>query len=140
MPQQGWEHFHHQADIGVRGWGPTLSAAFVQAAIALTAVVTDPDGVAAEQAVSVHCEAPDVELLLADWLNAVIFEMATRSMLFSLYEVEIRDHCLSAILRGEAVAPARHLPAVEVKGATYTELRVSRGPDGIWTAQAVVDV
>jgi SHS2 domain-containing protein len=140
MPQQSWEHFYHQADIGVRGWGETLSAAFVQAAMALTAVITDPEGVAAEQAVSVHCEAPDADLLLADWLNAVIFEMATRSMLFGRYEVKIQDHHLSATLWGEPVEPARHLPAVEVKGATYTELRVSQGADGIWTAQVVVDV
>jgi SHS2 domain-containing protein len=31
-------------------------------------------------------------------------------------------------------------PAVEVKGATLTELKVSRNADGLWTAQCVVDV
>ena len=23
----GWEHFEHVADVGVRGWGPSLAAA-----------------------------------------------------------------------------------------------------------------
>jgi len=37
-----WEHFDHGADIGVRGYGANPAEAFVQAALALTAVVTDP--------------------------------------------------------------------------------------------------
>ncbi|MBT9569000.1 MAG: multifunctional CCA addition/repair protein, partial [Thiobacillus sp.] len=73
-----WEHFPHQADMGVRGIGPTLAAAFEQAALAMTAVVTDPDRVAADEALEIRCEAPDYELLLVDWLNALILEMAAR--------------------------------------------------------------
>jgi SHS2 domain-containing protein len=37
------------------------------------------------------------------------------------------------------VDPVRHEPAVEVKGATYTALRVQQ-TDGHWLAQCVVDV
>jgi SHS2 domain-containing protein len=37
-----WEHYEHDADIGVRGYGATRAQAFEQAALALTAVVTDP--------------------------------------------------------------------------------------------------
>jgi tRNA nucleotidyltransferase (CCA-adding enzyme) len=37
------------------------------------------------------------------------------------------------------VDAARHHPAVEVKGATYTTLRVAQEGDG-WLAQTVVDV
>lgn len=37
-----WQHFSHDADIGLVGIGPTKAEAFRQAAIALTAVVTDP--------------------------------------------------------------------------------------------------
>jgi SHS2 domain-containing protein len=35
---------------------------------------------------------------------------------------------------------ARHQPAVEVKGATYTNLLVTHTPDASWLAQCVVDV
>lgn len=75
-----WEHFEHGADIGVRGIGATLSEAFEQAALALTAVITDPGQVAARETVQVHCEAADAELLLSDWLNALIYEMAVRRL------------------------------------------------------------
>lgn len=136
----GWEHFPHGADIGVRGIGGTRDEAFEQAALALTGVVVDPGQVAAAQRVAIRCEAPDDELLLADWLNAVIYEMATRDMLFGRYAVRLEDHALEATAWGERVDRARHLPAVEVKGATYTALSVARRADGSWVAQCVVDV
>jgi SHS2 domain-containing protein len=135
-----WEHFVHGADIGVRGVAPSLSGAFEQGASALTAVITDPAAVAPTQAVDVACEAPDSELLFVDWLNALVFEMATRAMLFSRFEVVIEGDRLTGRLWGEVVSVARHQPAVEVKGATYTELRVRERPDGGWLAQCVVDV
>jgi SHS2 domain-containing protein len=135
-----WEHFPHGADIGVRGIGATPEEAFAEAALALVAVVSDPAEVAAATAVEVRCAAPDDELLLADWLNAVIYEMATRRMLFGRFEVRRHDHALAATLWGEPVDVARHRPAVEVKGATYTALSVARREDGQWVAQCVVDV
>ncbi|HXG49728.1 MAG TPA: archease [Methylomirabilota bacterium] len=140
MTTEHWEHFHHEADIGVRGVGPTKEAAFAQAALALTAILTDPALVKPEETVPVACDAPDDELLLADWLNAVIYEMAHRKMLFSRFEVKISGHRLRATLRGEKVDVAKHQPAVEIKGATYTELRVRPTEDGGWVAQCVVDV
>ena len=136
----GWEHFPHEADIGVRGRGATLAEAFAQAATAMTAAITDPAGVAAREAVDVACEAPDEELLLVDWLNALVYEMATRRLLFSRFEVRIDGRRLAARAYGEPVDVARHQPAVEPKGATYTALRVAREPDGGWLAQCVVDV
>jgi len=135
-----WEHFRHGADIGVRGTGATKAEAFEQAALALTAVVTDPAAVAPDATVPIRCEAPDAEQLLYDWLNAVVYEMATRRMLFGRYVVTLSDRELVAEARGESVDRARHRPAVEVKGATYTALAVTRGGDGTWTAQCVVDV
>ena len=135
-----WEHFEHQADIGVRGTGASLEEAFAQAALALCAIVTDPCRVQPHQAVAIQCQAPDPELLLVDWLNALVYEMATRRMLFGRVEVHIDDGRLQATAWGEPVDPPRHRPAVEVKGATYTELKVARDADGRWLAQCVVDV
>ncbi len=135
-----WEHFPHQADIGIRGYGPTPQQAFEQAALALCAVITDPERVKPRECVALACEAPDRELLLVDWLNALIYEMATRRMLFSHFEVELDDGRLRAQAWGEALDPDRHRPRVEPKGATYTGLRMERLDDGRWLAQCVVDV
>jgi SHS2 domain-containing protein len=140
-PQPGapYETFAHGADIGVRGRGPTVPAAFAQAALALTSVVTDPARVRPARAIELACDAPDLELLLFDWLNALVYEMATKRMLFARFEVAIDGTRLHGRAFGEPVDRARHEPAVEVKGATCTELRVAR-EDGGWVAQCVVDV
>ncbi|MCW8917672.1 MAG: archease [Gammaproteobacteria bacterium] len=136
-----WQHFPHQADIGIRGIGTTLSEAFAGAALALSAVITDPATIRADETVAIRCAAPDSELLLVDWLNALVFEMTTRHMLFSRFEVRISGgRQLEATVWGEHIDPARHQPAVEVKGATYTALRVGRQVGGEWLAQCVVDV
>lgn len=134
-----WEHFPHEADVGLRGFGRSAAEAFEQAAQALTAVVTTAD-VRAMTSVQVKCEAPDLELLFVEWLNTVIYEMAVRKMLFSRFSVEIDGARLAGRLWGEAVDVARHAPACEPKGATYTALRVAAGNDGTWSAACVVDV
>ncbi len=135
-----WEHFEHQADIGVRGIGPTREAAFEQAALALTAVIVDPDRIAGEAVRHVECEAPDDELLLAEWLNQIIYLMATERLLFSHFEIKIEAQHLRATLYGESLDRERHQPTVEIKGATYTALKVEQQNDGSWLAQTVVDV
>jgi SHS2 domain-containing protein len=61
-------------------------------------------------------------------------------MLFSRFDVHIAGDSLEADAWGEPIDVARHAPAVEVKGATLTELAVRREPDGRWLAQCVVDV
>ena len=135
-----WEHFAHEADIGIRGIGATREEAFEQAALALTAVVTDPTSVAERSAVEIERWAPDEELLFADWVNAIVYEMATRNFLFGRFAVHLDGRRLKATAWGEPVDRERHHPAVEVKGATYTALSVVRREDGAWVAQCVVDV
>ncbi len=135
-----WEHFEHMADLGVRGHGATIEEAFEQTALALSAAVSEPGSVRPTVPVGIHCEAPDRELLLVDWLNALVYEMATRDMLFARFEVRIDRWALEATAWGEPIDRARHRPAVEVKGATLTALAVSEATGGGWVAQCVVDV
>ena len=138
-PERGWTHFAHSADIGVQGRGRTLAEAFEQAGLALTAAITT-EKVAPRVKVEVVCEAPDREILFVEWLNAIIYEMAVRRMLFGRFSVRIADARLSGTLWGEPVDSARHEPACEPKGATYTALEVTQDEKGSWSARCVVDV
>ncbi len=140
MDAPRWEHFDHGSDIGVRGIGRSRAEAFEQAALALTAVVTDPAAVRAAQRTEVDCRADDDELLLVEWLSALVYEMATGGLLFARYEVELTGRALHGSAWGEPVDRQRHLPAVEVKGVTLTGLKVEQRADGLWVAQCVVDV
>jgi SHS2 domain-containing protein len=135
-----WEHFEHMADMGVRGIGPSREAAFEEAALAMCAVVADPALVRPEILLEVDCHAANDEFLLIDWLNALVYQMSAERMIFSRFEVTISGGHLHGRAWGEVAEPTRHHPAVEVKGATFTELKVARSADGLWMAQCVVDV
>lgn len=135
-----WEHFPHGSDIGIRGFGATLECALEQAALALTAILVEPECLADIEQVEITCANRGGDRVLYDWLNAIIYEMATRRMLFGHYQVSIDRERLSGLLWGERLDPLRHAPAVEPKGATFTELAVKRLSDGRWMAQCVIDV
>jgi tRNA nucleotidyltransferase (CCA-adding enzyme) len=135
----GFALFPHDADIGVHGRGPTVAIAFAQAARAIGAAVTEAPVAAAER-VTLRCEAPDLDLLLVAWLNAVISEMAVRSMLFARFHVRLDGTRLEAELWGEPIDPRRHAPACEPKGATLAMVEVRQDAEGVWHARCVIDV
>jgi len=139
VPEARWEHFSHDADLGLRGLGRTPEEAFEQAALGLTAAVTESP-VAPQTLVEVQCKAPDIELLFFEWLNAIIYEMAVRQFLFGAFSVRIENGHLYGKLWGEAIDIVRHAPACEPKGATFTALKVERTPGGLWSASCIVDV
>lgn len=126
--------------MGIRGIGNTRDEAFEQVALAMTAVIIDPAQINALEKVEITRQSPDDELLLVDWLNALVYETATRKLLFSRFEVQVKDHVLTARAWGEPMDTAKHHMAVEIKGATYTALRVAQESNGEWVAQCVVDV
>jgi SHS2 domain-containing protein len=136
----GWEHFPHGADVGVRGTGKSLADAFAEAALAMiAAAVDDLDAVALRDKVAISCSGADPEDLLYAWLNAVIYEMAVRRMVFARFQVKVDGSTLNAVAWGEPLLLERHRPAVEIKGATFTGLRVRKTGDQ-WVAECVVDV
>lgn len=139
-PVLRWEHFPHEADMGVRGYGATLGEAFAATATAMTAIVTDPEAIEAREHFRFDCAGPDPELLLYDFLNALVFEMAVEGRLFGRFRVRVEAGNLSAEAWGERVERLRHQPAVEIKGATFTQLAVWQTEQGPWVAQCVLDI
>jgi tRNA nucleotidyltransferase (CCA-adding enzyme) len=110
-----WEHFPHAADLGIRDFGATPAQAFEQAALALVEAITDPARVRPQKTVDIQREAPDLELLLVDWLNALVYEMAERRMIFGAFDVMIENCRLTARAHGEPISRERHVPAVRSK-------------------------
>lgn len=137
--QRLWETFAHESDVGIRGYGKNLEDAFANGAIALTSVITDPEKVQPQMSVEIHCSEIDPELLFLDFINALVYEMDVRRMIFSRFQVKKNGSELQVIAWGEPVDFIRHDPAVEVKGATLTELKVL-SDEGKCCAQCVVDV
>lgn len=134
-----YETFEHEADIGIRGFGNSLEEAFENAAVALYSVMVDIDKIAPTKNKVIAVSAPDRELLLVEWLNALLALSDIERLVFSKFEVKIKDTSLTGIAWGEPLDRVRHETHVEVKGATYHMLSVKE-EDGRYWAQCVVDV
>jgi len=135
-----WQHFHHAADIGIRGIADTVEHAFENAAYAMTAVMLDPKNIPPQNNIAISAHAPDIELLLVDWLSSIIYQTDTRKMLFSSFKVHIHQTRLNAEISGAPISKCSATPAVEVKGVTYAELAVKQNQNGLWIAQCILDV
>lgn len=140
MESNRWEHFYHSADVGIRGVGISLEEAFRQAGLALTAVVVDPGSFCSNEQVAISCKSADTKILFYDWLNAIIYEMSTRELVFCDYSVSINNGSLSSVAYGAMLDNVEGELGCEIKGATFTELKVERVSNGGWIAQCVIDV
>ncbi|MFI4938676.1 MAG: archease [Candidatus Berkiellales bacterium] len=134
-----WELFSHDADMGIRGEGDTVEQAFAMAAMALTAVVIEPSKVPQSKEIALDLKEEGLDFLFYEWINHLIYEMDTQKMLFSHFEVKINQGKLSAKIKGEEIKNIHEDFGVEIKGATFTELKVFQ-QNNHWVAQCVVDI
>jgi SHS2 domain-containing protein len=133
------ETFEHEADIGIRGVGSSIEEAFEAAAVAMYSVMVKVEAIKPLEQKNVTASAPDRELLLVEWLNALLSLTDVERMVFSKFTVKIEGSSLTGTAWGERLDRFRHEPNVEVKGATYHMLRVDKDGDN-FVAQCVVDV
>ena len=134
-----YETFEHEADIGIRGFGETVEESFENAAKAMYSVMVNINAIESMEKRRVTVSAPDRELLLVEWLNALLSLSDIEHVVFSKFNVMIEGTSLTGTAWGERLDPERHEPDVEIKGATYHMLKVNQ-EDGRFVAQCVVDV
>ena len=134
-----YETFAHESDIGIRGFGNTLEEAFEAAAMAMYSVIAKIELIKPSQRNEVTVSAPDGELLLVEWLNALLSLSDVERMVYSKFIVKIEGTALTGSAWGEKLDRTRHEPKVEVKGATYHMLKVYKN-GALYIAQCVVDV
>ncbi len=136
----GYELVDHTADIGVRVWGPTAEEVFEQAALALFSLVCDPLHIGARETVEVTLEAEAMDLLLAAWLNELLYVFEARRLVLSQFDLlELGERSLRATVTGEPLDTSRHVLCGGVKAATLHELSLEHRDDG-WQGFVLLDV
>ena len=136
-----FETFEHTADIGIRGIGKTLEQAFEEAAKAMFSVMVDIKTVEPVRGIKlvIQIKGLDDNGLFVEWLNRLVAEKDISGMMFSKFKVKIDDKQLVGTAWGEQFNPKKHKPEVEVKAATYSQLKVEK-QKGKYIAQCLVDV
>lgn len=135
-----FELFEHGADIGVRGFGETLSHAFENAALAMFSIIVNQiEQLEPTRFWQLSCDSYDQEALLTAWLNTLLSYSDLYRAVFCSFHVTIDDCSITAEVGGILYDELHFERGVEVKGATFTELYVGQR-NGVWIAQCVVDV
>jgi SHS2 domain-containing protein len=136
----GYELVDHTADIGVRAWGPTAEEVFEQAALAMFSLVCDPIDIGELESVEVELEAEGIDLLLAAWLNELLYVYEARKLVLTRFDLlELGDHVLRARVSGEPFDVHRHIVCGGVKAATLHELSLEQRDEG-WEGFVLLDV
>jgi SHS2 domain-containing protein len=136
-----YSSFPHKADIGIKGKGKTLEQAFEETAKAMFDVEVNIKKVKTSRKIQVKVEAENNEELLIEWLNALLSQASLKGMVFSKFKVKIKKE-KNLKLEGEAWGEKlkkEHEIKDEIKGATYSQLKVKKEKQG-WIAQCIVDV
>jgi len=122
-----FELIEHTSDIGLAAYGKTLPEAFINAARGMFSIITEIDDVEEVESRRVEVNGDDIEGLLFEWLNSLLYYFDVETLLFSGYDIiEFEDTRIVAECRGEKYDPSRHRLKTGVKSATYHMLEVDR--------------
>lgn len=127
----------HTGEVQLHLVAPTLPQLFVEAGLALAELIAE-DGIPTSEdpAEVVEIQAGDLEALLVEWLNELIFRGETQHRVYrELRVTNVSDRRLRAEIRGTRPDHLR----TPVKAATFHNLDVSLQPDG-YSATVVLDV
>jgi tRNA nucleotidyltransferase (CCA-adding enzyme) len=138
-----YELKEHDADMGVVGIGDTVEQAFEEGARAMFSIMIDLDAVETTDNAEFSCDAESIEMLFVEFLNNAIAEADIHSMVFSKFEVVIKNegehYSLTAKAYGEKLDQEKHKAKTEVKAATLHGMKYEQ-KEGKHYVQCVVDV
>src|SRR5207253_963052 len=135
-----FELFEHTADLGLRISANSLDELLAEAARGLLAMlVANPDAVRPVQTKTIAISSDDPAYLLFDWLSELLYAFETEKLLFSGFDLQLRNNQLTATCRGELMDSTRHQMEHEVKAISYHNLRVEQTRSG-WKAEVIVDI
>lgn len=126
----GYEFLDHTADVQIHAWGDNLSHAFENAAIAMTAYITDINKIDISTKEIIEVQADDLNSLLFRYLDEVLFLFNAEPYLLSK-RVRILDFVtgpnefkIKAECYGETFSLDKHCQGTEIKAITYSAMKI----------------
>lgn len=130
----------HTADIRVRVSGKTFEELLKSAALGLMSLITDRSGVEPTEKTGFEIEGDNEEELLIKMLGEILYLHQAEKMVFSEIDIKlIGGKRLEATLHGEKIDPRRHELELDIKAATYHNLKIVSANDRLM-AEIVFDI
>ncbi|MBI5746678.1 MAG: archease [Nitrospirae bacterium] len=132
------------ADIAFEAKGKNLEELFIAAAQATTNVmVRDLRQIKAKERREILIEDDEIDMLLFNFLQEIIFYKDAEQLIFSRYDVKIRKEGphfkLKAEFYGERLDMMKHDLIVDVKAVTLHQFEVKKTDAG-WEAIVILDI
>ncbi len=135
-----YETFDHTADLGLRVTAASAAELFVEAARGLVSVlIENPEEIRPTEERTLTLPGEAIDYLLFDWLSELLYLFERSRFVAGVFQVQLGESGLQAILRGETIDPTRHRLSHEVKAITYHDLIVQESESG-WEAEMIVDI
>ncbi len=127
-----YEQIPHTADIAIRVYGKDLKELFINAAFGMFDIIADLEGLKSSVSIEVNLKAPSKEELLVSWLDELLYNFYTKSIIFFEFDVSfLSEEQLMVKAYGRHIGENRNRLKTEIKAATYHDLNIKEGPDGL---------
>ena len=131
----------HTADAAVEVEAASREELFELGARALYFLVLDADAVEAREERVVTLMGSDLGALFHAWLAELLYLLDAGGWVARRFAFTFDgDGAVTAVMSGEALAPARHDVHGEVKNVTYCDYEVEATPDGGYRARVIFDL
>ncbi len=132
------------ADIAFEATGRDLPELFMAAADATMNVMIDNlDGIEPSETLQIELSNDNIDLLLFDLLQELIFLKDAERLLLRIREVQVverdENYFVKATAEGEPLDAERHHQRADVKAVTLHDFSVERTEDG-WKARVLLDI
>jgi SHS2 domain-containing protein len=124
-----YEELDHTADIRLRVRSPSPDTLFAETALAMMKIVYGESRPGTIER-TIELRAGTIENLLLDFLSEVLFISEVDYLVFSAASVHINGDTLKAQMTGEPFDPERHRGGTEIKGISYSGLRIVKEDEG----------
>ncbi len=133
----------HTADVFFVAKANTLPELFEQCALAVEETMVDVAKVQPKQKIKILGEDKEIDRLLYDFMDELIFFKDYKQLMFCKFEIDIQEkdgkYVLTCFASGEKLDIARHEPKVDVKAVTMHQFEVKKIDKG-WQANVILDI
>lgn len=118
-----YQYFDHTADLGIEIFGDSVITLFANTAYAIfeTQIIGD---IKSKQNKLVELKAETLDDLLIDWCRELLYLFSVHHFIPGEYSIAIKNHQLTARIKGELFDKNRHKIRIEIKNVTYHNFKI----------------
>lgn len=131
------------ADVAIAAYGKNINELFENAAIGMMSIITDVEKIENKLKKEIKVDALDLESLMFNWLNELLFYLDAYSLIFSKFKIKIEKIddeklILHAICYGDKISGKNYEIKTHIKAATYHQLKIEK--NDFWKAKIIFDI